>query len=136
MPKGVKMKVLFAEDSIFSRESMTNFLELMFDTVYVAEDGKMAYDMFLENKDIDLLITDLHMPNIDGDELIKKVKRQRGDLVVVLVSAFEEEAKERLQTQLKHCNRCIVMSKPLSCNEFVSKLVSMDTKFEYLKRFL
>jgi DNA-binding NtrC family response regulator len=42
----------------------------------------------LENQDLDVVVTDLRMPGLDGMELLKTIKAQRPDLPVILVTAF------------------------------------------------
>jgi len=42
----------------------------------------------LENQDLDVVVTDLRMPGLDGMELLKRIKAQRPDLPVILVTAF------------------------------------------------
>ncbi len=67
--------LLFAEDSGFFREKVTGFLEEDGFEVIAAEDGLVAWNILNEHKDkIDLVLTDLEMPNLDGFELTKRIK--------------------------------------------------------------
>ena len=65
--------ILIVDDSNSIRESISFLLIESGFNVYKAIDGVDALK-FLDGKKIDLIITDLHMPNMNGIELIKKVR--------------------------------------------------------------
>ena len=67
--------ILFAEDSSFFREKIKGFMEEEHFRVFEAEDGQAAWFLLNEKGDeIDLVVTDLEMPNMDGFELTRKIK--------------------------------------------------------------
>ncbi len=67
--------VLFAEDSAFFRNQVKTFLEEDGLKVIEAEDGLIAWELLKERvNEIDLVVTDLEMPNMDGFELTKRIK--------------------------------------------------------------
>ncbi len=67
--------LLFAEDSTFFRNQVKKFMEDDGFKVIEAEDGRMAWELLKERVDeIDLVITDLEMPNMDGFELTRRIK--------------------------------------------------------------
>lgn len=66
--------ILIVDDSESIREVVSFTLENEGYSVLVAIDGKDAL-RFLDGKSIDLIITDLHMPEMDGIELIKEVRK-------------------------------------------------------------
>ena len=61
--------------------------------VYEAESGEKALEGLdrIENK-IDLLISDVVMPEMDGPALLIKVRERLPDLKVIFVSGYAEEA--------------------------------------------
>ena len=66
--------VLIVDDSESIREVVSFTLENAGYNVIVAIDGTDAIKHF-DGKTIDLLLTDLHMPNMNGIELIKEVRK-------------------------------------------------------------
>ena len=67
--------ILFAEDSAFFRNQVKKFMIEEGYQVIVAEDGAIAWELLQERSDeIDIIVTDLEMPNMDGFELTAKVK--------------------------------------------------------------
>ncbi len=67
--------ILFAEDSAFFRNQVKKFMIEEGYQVIVAEDGAIAWELLKERSDeIDIVVTDLEMPNMDGFELTEKIK--------------------------------------------------------------
>lgn len=63
--------ILVVEDNLDVRQYIKNSLQGY--AIYEAENGKVALE-FLENKDVDLVISDVMMPEMDGFELTRKLK--------------------------------------------------------------
>ncbi|MCG8641971.1 MAG: chemotaxis protein CheW [Desulfobacterales bacterium] len=67
--------ILFAEDSAFFRNQVKTFMEEDGFKVIEAEDGLIAWELLKDRVDeIDIVVTDLEMPNMDGFELTKRIK--------------------------------------------------------------
>ncbi len=67
--------ILFAEDSAFFRSQVKKFMIEEGYQVIVAEDGAIAWELLKERSDeIDIIVTDLEMPNMDGFELTANIK--------------------------------------------------------------
>lgn len=68
--------ILFAEDSAFFRNQVKGFMTDEGYSVITAEDGEIAWNLLKErHTEIDLVVTDLEMPNMDGFELTAKIKK-------------------------------------------------------------
>jgi DNA-binding NtrC family response regulator len=82
----MKRTVLIAEDE----EKMRRILELNLQDQYqilLAKDGEEALRMFKENE-VNLLLTDMRMPQRDGLSLLHEVKRLRPEIPVILITAY------------------------------------------------
>ena len=91
-------KILFVDDSRLMRFAGKRFLSKHFDVV-VAEDGVQAWDLLQHDDSIMVVITDLMMPEVDGIELIRRIRdaelgRIRA-LPVLVVTSVEEKAGRR-----------------------------------------
>ncbi len=87
--------LLFAEDSAFFRNQVKSFMEEDGFKVIEAEDGLIAWELLKERVDeIDLVVTDLEMPNMDGFELTKRIKNDPkfSHLGVIALTSLASEA--------------------------------------------
>jgi len=79
--------VLVVDDDRTGRETLTEAVsEMGYETASAAA-GPEALDI-LRQREIDIILTDLKMPGMDGLELLARAKRIRSDVFVVLVTAF------------------------------------------------
>ena len=84
--------VLLVEDEGPVRQFGARALRNKGYNVIEAESGENALELLQENADdIDLLITDVMMPGIDGPSLIRKVRETHADLKVIFISGYAED---------------------------------------------
>ncbi|MDR3177443.1 MAG: response regulator transcription factor [Campylobacteraceae bacterium] len=88
-----KLSVLYVEDEVDIRKSLTNAIEDEFAKFITAADGNEGLKKF-KKFEPDIVITDILMPIKDGLEMAKEIKAISKDTVIVILSAFSE--KERL----------------------------------------
>ena len=91
--------ILIVDDTDVDRLLMSGLLGKSADySIIVAEDGQQALKK-IEEWPIDLILTDLQMPKMDGFELVKKVREQRLEIPVILTTGVgsEEIATKALQ---------------------------------------
>ena len=83
--------VLYVEDDKNLQKNIKEIFGNFFDTLFVASDGDEAYDIYLENQNkIDIIITDINMPNTDGITLCKYIRENDKLLPIVIVSAYTD----------------------------------------------
>jgi CheY-like chemotaxis protein len=112
-------RILLAEDNPAMAKVMQFNLQRMGAEVLIAQHGKEAIDI-LEVEDFDLLVSDLQMPQMNGDELCRYLRQQSkwADLPIVLCSAKGLETST--QTLVRECGIQKVFYKPFSPQELVS----------------
>jgi len=87
-------KVLVVDDSETVREVLkTTLTEAGYD-VCDANDGHSALDL-VSDKDYDLLMTDLNMPEMDGFEFISRVRKIPGRRFLPIVVLSSEDKQKR-----------------------------------------
>lgn len=88
--------------------------------VLEADSGERALEVMHDfNGHIDLIVTDVVMPGMNGRELTERVRQGAKDLPVILISAHTDDAL------LKHGveeSRDVLLSKPFSSDELVRKV--------------
>ncbi len=108
-------RIIIADDSTTARMFIKRCLQIigLGDVEIIeAEHGKEALAA-AKAQDVDLLLTDLNMPVMDGETLIKWVKAspKLGDLPVVVITSAGNPAKE---AQLLELGAHRVLNKPVS----------------------
>lgn len=91
-------KVLIADDEQEIIELLTLYLEKDGYEIFEASDGFSALDV-LKDKNIDIAIIDIMMPNMDGYELIKVIRKQYR-IPVIMMSAKSETSDKILGLEL------------------------------------
>ena len=85
-----KKKILIADDEERIVKLVSDFLNASgYDTVCAA-DGKEALDIFNKDGDIDLCLIDIMMPEVDGWEVTREI-RKKSDIPIIMLSARAEE---------------------------------------------
>jgi len=95
----VKKTILVVDDSESIREVMVFTLENEGYEVILSNDGANAIKLF-DGRRIDLLITDLYMPQMNGVELIKLVKKQ-GNYVHMPILFLTTESQHEKKMEAK-----------------------------------
>ncbi|MBO3443385.1 helix-turn-helix domain-containing protein [Clostridium sp. CCUG 7971] len=86
------MRVLIVEDEYITRtflSSIINWEEEEMTLVSLAKDGIEALNI-IEKENIDIVITDLKMPKMDGNALIKELKNKKFNGKIIVLSNFDD----------------------------------------------
>ncbi len=88
-----KEPILYVDDE----EVNLVLFEAFFDDEYnviLAESAQEGLKILKDNPDIKLVISDLRMPNMDGFEFIKEIKKNYPDKICMILSAFKQEDRK------------------------------------------
>ncbi len=114
-------KVLIADDETLDLEGMKTFIpweSLGMEIVGAVTNGFSACEL-IETQKIDVLVTDVNMPNMSGLELAKRVKERFHDVRIVFVSGYRDfqYVKEALTLQAYS-----YVLKPMNEDELIQSL--------------
>ena len=87
------IKVLMVDDESRMRKLVKDFLTRDGYTVLEAGDGEQALDIFMNDKNISLVILDVMMPKMDGWETLKEI-RKFSQVPVIMLTAKADERDE------------------------------------------
>jgi DNA-binding NarL/FixJ family response regulator len=92
MPSQKKITVIIADDHTLVRRGLVTLLSLINEVDVIAEvgDGRAAVALTLEKKP-DIVMMDLSMPNLNGFEAIRQIKRQAPSTRILVLSAYDNE---------------------------------------------
>ncbi|MEM6252715.1 MAG: response regulator [Cyanobacteria bacterium P01_D01_bin.156] len=99
-PESPGPKILVVEDDSDAREIMGRLLRQYDWTIALAANGLQALD-YLQKTVPDLIIVDLMMPDMDGFELVKRLRQstQWGSIPIIVISAKTLTAREQKQLE-------------------------------------
>jgi len=81
-----KKRVLVVDDEQDVREILDTVLKKLDYIPFVAEGGEEALEI-LRNNNIDVVLSDLYMPGMDGIELLKRVRTIKKNIVFLIITA-------------------------------------------------
>ena len=87
------IKILVVDDEERMRKLIRDVLVKSGYLVVEAADGEQAYDMFVSNNDISLIIMDVMMPKMDGYETTEEI-RKLSKVPIIMLTAESEEKDE------------------------------------------
>jgi two-component system response regulator FlrC len=79
--------IMVVEDDSELAEALTDTLQLAGYDVITQSDGEQALQS-LDELNVDLVVSDIHMPKMDGQKLLKRIKTKHTDLPVMLMTAY------------------------------------------------
>lgn len=94
-------------------------------SVITFNDPVIALEHFADNKkDYALVISDLRMPNLNGLELLKKVKQLKPSVRTILISAYEVDEDQVFQNYMKQGIINLFVKKPIGLPELCQEVAN------------
>jgi CheY-like chemotaxis protein len=114
-------KVLIVEDTQLMRVSISKYLDQQGFVSDMAGDGKEAKEK-IDNNTYDLILLDLHMPQMNGLELLADMRQKENNTPVVVLSGV---TKINVVKAAKQLNISGFLSKPLKLTTLLKKIVEV-----------
>ncbi len=120
--KSIQQKVLLAEDDESVSEVLADLLESQGFKVSLAVNGKEAVD-FVNNSFFDVLIVDKKMPEMDGIDCIKSIRKNNLEVPIILASGSDINEAENGYSELKISK---VIKKPYKFPEILEAIHNLS----------
>lgn len=118
-----KKKILIVDDELKMRILIRDFLRKEgFETIE-ASNGNDALNLFLEDKEIDLIILDIMMPQMDGWDVCKKIRNYSNSIPILMLTA-------------KSTNEDIIKGFQLGSDDYLTKPFHIQILIERVKALL
>lgn len=131
------MNILYIEDDLDTSYFVSRTIKEYFNcNITTASNGKEAYELFCKNS-FEIILLDIKLPDMNGFELIKKLKKLEDDFSVIVVSGYDD--KEYLMESIK-LNVSDFFVKPLNVKELVysienrinpKKIIKLDKDYSF-----
>lgn len=123
------LRVLMVDDSSTSRNYIKRvFTNLGITRISTARNGREAVAMFASS-DFDLIVTDLNMPEMDGQQLVEFVRQRLGDATVPILMVTGEQDAKRL-ANVQHSGVSALCNKPFdpqNIKEILARVLQPST---------
>ncbi len=118
------MRVLVCEDDDMVVKVVQIALQDKNVDLTVARDGQQAMDRLEKGEEFDLILTDLHMPHKNGDDILRLVREdmKKNTPIVMFSSDGDEEV--------------IALALKLGINDFIVKPMTVDSFLRKIKKYL
>ena len=126
-----KYKIIITEDEAPIRRNIKSKIEecgLSFSVVESFRNGRQALEWLgCETNTADILLTDIKMPGMDGLELAKSISESYPDLMVVIISGYNnfEYAREAMKYRVTD-----FLTKPVDIDELRSLLSELEKRLD------
>ena len=122
------LTLLYIEDDIDIQEIYVEFLKESVETVHLANDGEVGYELYLLHKP-DIILLDINMPKLDGLSLAKKIRQTDKEVQIIITTAHAEQ-----ENLLKAIELYLVkyILKPIDFNELKEALNKAMSELAYI----
>jgi len=112
--------VLVVDDEDLVRQVVKKMVESFGGETILANDGIDGITKFKENKDkIDIVLLDLTMPGLSGDEIFREIKKIRNNVKVILMSGYNDQ---EISQKLVGRGFAGFLQKPFTIEQLINKL--------------
>ena len=140
----MKFNVMVVDDEKNIRAGLGKAIELDGHNVILAEDGQQALDQ-LENEEVDLIIADLKMPRVSGEELLRRVVQSYPTLPVIIltghgtietaVQAMRDGAYDFLTKPVNLDRLSLLVKRALSTRELALQHRALQEELDQRRQF-
>ncbi|WP_291952936.1 response regulator [Campylobacter sp.] len=122
-----KLSVLIVEDNEISKDLLVSGLKAYCNNVYSCENGEDGIIYFKKYK-IDIIITDIHMPIMNGFEMMKNILTLKPDQKFIVLTSYDATLSKSLDM-----GATLFLEKPIDIKMLRSLLVTLSyEKYEKL----
>jgi len=110
-----RRSILVVDDELGPRESLRMILKPIYE-VQTAANGQEALQ-FIDREKFDLVTLDLKMPGMPGLDVLREIKKHRGDVEVIIITGYGTLANA---TEAIRCGAVDFISKPFNVADIVA----------------
>jgi PAS domain S-box-containing protein len=118
-----KLKVLVVEDDEISYSLLTKMLQKISYEVLHAITGVEAVEACRNNPDIDLVLMDIRMPKMDGNEATRQIRQFNTDVIIIAQTAYAFSGDKEKAIEA-------------GCNDYISKPIDQTLLYELIKKHI
>lgn len=127
MPEKEKPVILIADDDPSCLLLLKEFLKSTGLQIITATDGSSAFDEAVRNLSIQLVIMDIRMPEMDGLEAVRLIRKYRPDLPIIIYTALNDPEYKFLFKKMNCHDFLLKPLPPQAIIDTISKYIPLQT---------
>ncbi len=116
------LKILTAEDDESSELFLSTALNMYYKEMYHARTGIEAVEICRKNPDIDLVLMDMRMPDMNGNEATRQIREFNKDVVIIAQTAYGLSGDRQKAIEA-------------GCNDYISKPIDVNLLKALIKKY-
>jgi CheY-like chemotaxis protein len=116
------LKTLIVEDDEISYSLLTRALQKISYEVLHAITGVQAVEACRNNPDLDLVLMDIRMPKMDGNEATRQIRQFNKDVIIIAQTAYAFSGDKEKAIEA-------------GCNDYISKPIDKTLLYELIKKY-
>jgi PAS domain S-box-containing protein len=117
------LKILIVEDDEVSYSLLTRTLQKISYEVLHAITGVQAVKACRNNPDLDLVLMDIRMPNMDGNEATRQIRQFNKDVIIIAQTAYAFTGDKEKSIEA-------------GCNDYISKPINKTLLYELIRKYI
>lgn len=120
------LSVLVVEDDEIARLMIAQGIKPHCESYYEAKDGLEGLDMFKEHR-IDIIVTDIHMPGINGFEMMKEILTLKSFQLFIVMTSYDTD--KNIISSINE-GACSFLRKPIDIKELQTALLMTSGRID------
>ena len=116
------LKILIAEDDEISDSLISDIVKKYSHEILHVKTGVQAIAAFLSNPDIDLVLMDINLPQMDGYEATRQIRRFNKDVIIIAQTAYALLGDRQIAIDS-------------GCNDYISKPIAKDELLGLIRKY-
>lgn len=121
-PQDKKLKILMTEDDETSQMLLSVLLQEFSNDILIAKTGLKAIEIYNSNPDIDLILMDIQMPEMDGYEATRQIRKLSKQVLIIAQTAYGIKGDWEKAIDA-------------GCDDYMTKPISQDTLSEMINSY-
>lgn len=117
------LKILIAEDDDVSYQYLSTILKKTDYEILHCKTGKKCIELCHKNRDLDIILMDIKMPEMTGHEATRKIREFNKDVFIIAQTAYALPKDKDLAIEA-------------GCNDYISKPIDKDLLFKLIDEYI
>ncbi len=117
--------VLIVDDNEINRLVLGNIMKTMGFSFDMAGDGRQALEILAKSRRYDIILTDIHMPNMDGLEMVNEIRKLDDIIKDIPIVAISADVTREMRSKVEKSSIDAILSKPVNPEQLLAHIARL-----------